>query len=581
MARFFKYILIIACGLAAASCYKDLGEYDYHEINEISIVPGTYSYSVGVPAEILISPEITQSLTQGTENLTYQWQRPVTGTEWKTVGDGPQYLLQISETDDQIIRLIFSVTDNNLGTTAYAEINVSPIIAFEHCWFLLQDIDGRAVLGNVDGEGEQRTVNGDIFAVQNNGQSMVGAPLFLGVQPYLRTDPPTLGNMNTENIFGVFTSERQYILEGATVREHPDLTYSRIVYGRDLTGDNMPQDNGTGPSFMKGQRNGFAIADGGTLWYALPDELALMYPLRLDPSVDASPYNYTAADACLSYASGYNLVMYDSMNGRFLSYNNTADYGMGYNTRVEIVDGGGSEDNRYLEFYQNNSAYLTAIGSNGQTNSFDPDNLPTGLVMDNMGMSTAGQSTSNVLAVGHVGSTFHVYELSMDAIIGNNDSYPRCSGSWEVKAEGDLSRYQSKVPVSTSSYFTRMFFYAAGNSVYRVDVSLSSPTVTMIWSSENPSDMVTGLKFKSDNEELYSSDFNDTKGLTHQLGTIVKREDGSCVLVEFNLTAAGEIEQDSAGEQSINVFGDGTDAEGRPVFSNVVDFVFSYRDAIY
>lgn len=127
----------------------------------------------------------------------------------------------------------------------------------------------------------------------------------------------------------------------------------------------------------------------------------------------------------------------------------------------------------------------------------------------------------------------------------------------------------------------KRFKYAAGNSVYRVDVSLSSPTVTMIWSSENPSDMVTGLKFKSDNEELYSSDFDDTKGLTHQLGTIVKREDGSCVLVEFNLTAAGEIEQDSAGEQSINVFGDGTDAEGRPVFSNVVDFVFSYRDAIY
>ena len=47
------------------------------------------------------------------------------------------------------------------------------------------------------------------------------------------------------------------------------------------------------------------------------------------------------------------------------------------------------------------------------------------------------------------------------------------------------------------------------------------------------------------------------------------------------MTPAGEIEQNSEGVQSISVFGDGKDAEGNPVFSNVVDFVYSYRDKIY
>ena len=111
-----------------------------------------------------------------------------------------------------------------------------------------------------------------------------------------------------------------------------------------------------------------------------------------------------------------------------------------------------------------------------------------------------------------------------------------------------------------------------------MDFSLATPTVTRIWASDDASDVVTGLKFKSDNEEIYYED-NTVKGVTHQLGAIVESQNGDCVLVEFNMTAAGEIEQDSAGVQNIKVFGEDTD--GDAIFSNVVDFVYSYRDKIY
>lgn len=343
----------------------------------------------------------------------------------------------------------------------------------------------------------------------------------------------------------------------------------------------MPVSDGSGPTLMDGQWTGFAIADGGTLWYAVNDEFALMFPLRLDESLDSEPYNYTVGDVNLSYGNGNNLVMYDSKYNRFLSYNNTDDFGMGYENRKYIVQGGGTEDNLYLEFRSNNTAFLTSVGNNGKGNAFNPDMLESGLVMDNMGMSTAGQYTSNVLAVGHVGSIFHAYELSMDAIFGNNNSYSRCSGKWTVPAEGDLSYYsEGKIPVTTSSYFTRMFFYAAGNAIYRVDLSQASPAVAKVWESENSSDVVTGLKFKTDNRDLTYDD-ETNKGIIRDLGAIVRRQDESCVFVEFNMTPAGEIEQNSEGVQSISVFGDGKDAEGNPVFSNVVDFVYSYRDKIY
>ena len=494
----------------------------------------------------------------------------------------------------------FAKADDTLSIAAKSIAEIITVhgivnLDFQDVTTVLKD-GGVAIMSTGYGEGEGRVRqaienalrspllnHNDIYKSKNGGQELQGTPLFLGVQPYLMSDPMIEQTDNRENLLGVFTSAEQYILEASSLHAHPDLNYDRIVYGRHLSGENMPVDDGSGPSFMIGQYKGFAIADGGTLWYAMDDELALMYPLRLDPGLDSDPYNYTAGDANLSYGGSNNLIMYDSRNNRFLSYDNTVDRGgMAYYERLDIVEGGGTEDDLYLNFNRNNTVYLTAIGDNGKGNLFDPDHLESGLVMDNMGMSTAGQYTSNVLAVGHVGSTFHAYELSMDAIIGNDNSYSRCSGKWTVPAEGDLSYYsEGKIPVTTSSYFTRMFFYAAGNAIYRVDLSQASPAVAKIWESENASDVVTGLKFKSDNQDLWYDDYLTTKGILHHLGAIVRRQDESCVFVEFNMTPAGEIEQNSEGGQSISVFGDGVDSDGDPIFSNVVDFIFSYRHKTY
>ena len=89
-----------------------------------------------------------------------------------------------------------------------------------------------------------------------------------------------------------------------------------------------------------------------------------------------------------------------------------------------------------------------------------------------------------------------------------------------------------------------------------------------------------GLKFKTDNRDLTYDD-ETNKGIIRDLGAIVRRQDESCVFVEFNMTPAGEIEQNSEGGQSISVFGDGVDSDGDPIFSNVVDFIFSYRHKTY
>ena len=52
---------------------------------------------------------------------------------------------------------------------------------------------------------------------------------------------------------------------------------------------------------------------------------------------------------------------------------------------------------------------------------------------------------------------------------------------------------------------------------------------------------------------------------------MVRHADGSCDLAELVLTAAGEIERNDSDEPEVLVF------EG---FTEVVDFVFSFRDII-
>ena len=81
--------MILLAGLTAVSCYEDKGDYDYHEINEVTISLQK-TMDVTVPHEgsvtVTLSPEITQSMRDGEEGLVYEW-RKREGTDsfvWKS-----------------------------------------------------------------------------------------------------------------------------------------------------------------------------------------------------------------------------------------------------------------------------------------------------------------------------------------------------------------------------------------------------------------------------------------------------------------------------------------------------------------
>ena len=165
---------MLTLALAFTACYDDEGNYSYHDINEVGIViPET---AVRVPREgevtVVITPALSQTIGANEENLTFQWYKgPQSATRIcesspEEVANDPDRhkselhrystdkscTLTITPSDIESIKLLLEVTDQREGTKWYAERIVNLVLPFSSTWFVLQEQDGKGVLGAADGE---------------------------------------------------------------------------------------------------------------------------------------------------------------------------------------------------------------------------------------------------------------------------------------------------------------------------------------------------------------------------------------------------------------------------------------------
>ena len=576
MKHIIQLSIIAGLSLLLGSCYKDKGNYDYHEINDIVITTDKYSYITPKEGTTTyeIKPTITQTMTTGTENLTYEWKMQKGALTWEVVGHDPTYLLTVTPSDTQPIVLRLAVTDTTLDIITYEEITVKNISKFNQTWFLLQDIGGQAVLGCVDGEDDARASVKDIY-LQETGTSLTGKPIGLGMHNFLRKNVDLTELPNYEILLGVFTSSNPYILKGATLENH-SFNYQRLLYEKMASSDNT-----FNPQLMKGDRHNFIIIDNGKLWYAFHDSFALMYPVELSDEL-GEEYEATG----VGFASNNQCLIYDKLGKQFLNYNNNAAYDTGYQTRKQIAENIGTQVsyNLYREENANREAKLQSIRKDDASNKFDPkEDVPANYQIDFMGAaSNININTPTILAVGHSGDNFYAYEFYPEAQQGqSNASF--CNGMWIIPSQGNPAANaldNGKWLVTTSSYFIRMFFYAAGNTVYRVDLSQSTPAVEAIYETDPEDGPIKLMKIKSDNEDVaYEAEGTGAngqlsyKGITRHMGILQENEAGEAKLQEIHLTAAGEVELDAETKEPVVYRFDGK-------FENVVDMLFSFRDEI-
>ena len=66
------YALLIVLLLPA--CYDDLGNYDYHEINELEVDSIHPLYNVDIDDSLCIYPTLKGTMYSDTNRFTYQWE---------------------------------------------------------------------------------------------------------------------------------------------------------------------------------------------------------------------------------------------------------------------------------------------------------------------------------------------------------------------------------------------------------------------------------------------------------------------------------------------------------------------------
>lgn len=554
MNRILKSMVsLVASVLLLSSCFEDKGIYSYKEINDIGIdIASVVSIKIPKSDSVLLelTPKITQVLEESNDNLSYLWTR-LEGGGRVVAGEEQVCRLWIRAADRKDFTVRLQVTDNKLGISSYKEVEVRLLQPFNRCWFILQDMNGQAVLGAVDGEGEVRVVSQDILKEETGGQ-LEGKPLFLTVNPqhyvFVENPPPRA----REVVIEVFTDANGWMLDGVNLQLRYE--YNMLLLQKYITGDRnykpMYATNGTGE----------IIIDNGVFWYAGNDGKSIFYPGKLETGAGSSYYATMA-----SSVNGFTNLVFDDQNKRFLTYSNESwsifwwvhNAIRGGNYSQYNIDGNA---NRY---------YLSLVGENAKyPNAFDPNNIGADKQMLYMGATTDSYSSRSIaVAGGRSAGMLYIYEFDTEALMGSGSVAP-CSGYFELTVEENISDTYS---IASSSGYDRIFFFAAGNKIYRADLNRRVPRAFEIYSYPDPNAKITKIAFRSPQREVGENNSEDefsSYQFNTYLGAAIDHGDGNGSLVEMKLTGAGEIANSADGEPMVYEFNG---------LKRIVDIGYAYK----
>ncbi|MGN1233605.1 MAG: PKD-like family lipoprotein [Candidatus Cryptobacteroides sp.] len=144
MRRINVFILMVSF-LLAAGCYKDLGNYDYKDINRVEISfenPGPYYLILG--DELEVRPIYPDFVENNAGNYEFAWYLDgETRPEWNT--------MDFKWTADKLldfVRLSIEVKDKTTDVVYmnYVNVNVNGVYTNDDSWMILSDVDGKSRL---------------------------------------------------------------------------------------------------------------------------------------------------------------------------------------------------------------------------------------------------------------------------------------------------------------------------------------------------------------------------------------------------------------------------------------------------
>ena len=369
-------LLLLLPAVCLISCYKDLGNYKYHDINEVTIgaIDTVNGYSVTLGDTLSISPVVTGSQDKdGTHKYGYQWSffNSINGDQIISTDKNLMYRVSLVPGS---YTLQYKVTDSTTGVLFHTRATVLVRTDVYEGYLVLSDVGGNSRLDMLSYD-----VVANKFTQYTDVLKKMGSSLPPQGQPYKVVCTRTTTAFNySDSTYGIYllTASGTNRINSETFDWRPTYNIRYEMTGnlpQDFKADNLIADPAFYfiTSFMVSDNNLYLRSTGVPLYNYLPlNKYVGQAPFRVSP--------YVVGNGSAGPTTMYNM---DNRSFAILATTNST-------SATDVPDSAKPGDIRYptggdlLYMDKSTSGDIYAITKTPNTSTcyltkFLPDSLPT------------------------------------------------------------------------------------------------------------------------------------------------------------------------------------------------------------
>ena len=550
MKKIYLYILGLVSMTLVQSCYDDKGNYDYHAVNDmkVEIPEAKIRMPKENPATVTLTPELTQTLAENEDNLTFEWKKlkpdakigSMRLADYTDYSTGKICQVEVEPNNPESIGMMLIVTDKTTGQKWYQLGKVAVVKPLNPAWFVLQeDADQKGIVGAIEGDPDGFFAYADVFKSETGESfSLEGKPLAIAAK----------GNYGYSSMGGTMFANLTIATDKNIATYSPStltMKYgtNKILFENAL--NNVPVNlsyykmDKKGEMFVTDKKAYFAYDDGWCVPYSVYDK-----QVNSDGEEEQVAFLPTCSATFSNYVLAYNPATHRFRIGS--AFSSMMDYfGTSYYYSQYYRKGSQWKDKKPLVFRD--------LSEDADGNyAFDPSNVDASLqILDILRGGDNGNYAYAVMA-SEGASQITVFRFS-------NADDPLCAGKYTIDLDPSIDLKTAKFAAS-QAYSAHFIFMAAGNSVYRIDMERQK--IEKIYSYDADANAkIACLKFRD------PEDAENGNGMI--LGFGINTSAGQGFLGELKLTIAGDVDRS---ENASYIF---QDANNR--FGKIVDISYNYE----
>lgn len=550
MKKIYLYILGLVSMTLVQSCYDDKGNYDYHAVNDmkVEIPEAKIRMPKENPATVTLTPELTQTLAENEDNLTFEWKKlkpdakigSMRLADYTDYSTGKICQVEVEPNNPESIGMMLIVTDKATGQKWYQLGKVAVVKPLNPAWFVLQeDADQKGIVGAIEGDPDGFFAYADVFKSETGESfSLEGKPLAIAAK----------GNYGYSSMGGTMFANLTIATDKNIATYSPStltMKYgtNKILFQNAL--NNVPVNlsyykmDKKGEMFVTDKKAYFAYDDGWCVPYSVYDK-----QVNSDGEEEQVAFLPTCSATFSNYVLAYNPATHRFRIGS--AFSSMMDYfGTSYYYSQYYRKGSQWKDKKPLVFRD--------LSEDADGNyAFDPSNVDASLqILDILRGGDNGNYAYAVMA-SEGASQITVFRFS-------NADDPLCAGKYTIDLDPSIDLKTAKFAAS-QAYSAHFIFMAAGNSVYRIDMERQK--IEKIYSYDADANAkIACLKFRD------PEDAENGNGMI--LGFGINTSAGQGLLGELKLTIAGDVDRS---ENASYIF---QDANNR--FGKIVDISYNYE----